>query len=318
MRLDEIKKGFWGYRMDGVYQYVAAMEEEFSGKLLEKDNQMKETVARVREEATRAAEQMKRDAEELAEKAERMRQEAEYLSAEAKRVTEEAEERARRDMEDQLAQVRQEAEERLAQAKRDTEEQAARARREAEEQVAQVRREAEEQAAQVRQEAEAQLAQAKRDAGVQAAQGDPAELEQAQRRLNKLSAALRTAEKENESLLRQPQTYDFSTAAFEAQRYAQQLRTETMELEQKVRSGLQAEVDRKRQELSEFSGKVGRLKRELSAMLLEMHDQLSGLEQDCERAGEEVPSTKVVPFPPAGVSQKPTYIKKAEQRDRPS
>ena len=37
MQISELKKGFWGYRKEDVYQYISTLNEEFSKKLLEKD-----------------------------------------------------------------------------------------------------------------------------------------------------------------------------------------------------------------------------------------------------------------------------------------
>ena len=39
MRLEELKKGFWGYRKDAVFQYITEQEESFSQKLMEKEAQ---------------------------------------------------------------------------------------------------------------------------------------------------------------------------------------------------------------------------------------------------------------------------------------
>ena len=36
MKLDQLKKGFWGYQKASVYEYITMMEEEFSEKLAEK------------------------------------------------------------------------------------------------------------------------------------------------------------------------------------------------------------------------------------------------------------------------------------------
>ena len=40
MRLDELKKGLWGYKKEGVYRYIMNLEEESSQKLAEKDEKM--------------------------------------------------------------------------------------------------------------------------------------------------------------------------------------------------------------------------------------------------------------------------------------
>ena len=37
MQLNELKKGFWGYKKESVYRYVVAIEESTSEKLAEKD-----------------------------------------------------------------------------------------------------------------------------------------------------------------------------------------------------------------------------------------------------------------------------------------
>lgn len=45
MRLDELKKGFWGYKKESVYQYIAMLEEEASKKLeQQRDQAQKEAV----------------------------------------------------------------------------------------------------------------------------------------------------------------------------------------------------------------------------------------------------------------------------------
>ena len=42
MRLEELKKGLWGYRKDAVFQYIAQQEEQFTQKMTEKDAQMEQ------------------------------------------------------------------------------------------------------------------------------------------------------------------------------------------------------------------------------------------------------------------------------------
>ena len=37
MRMEELKRGFWGYQKKGVYRCITSMEEEFSARLMEKD-----------------------------------------------------------------------------------------------------------------------------------------------------------------------------------------------------------------------------------------------------------------------------------------
>lgn len=53
MRLEELKKGFWGYQKDAVFQYITQQEEIFTQKLAEKDAQLEraeqQTQDRIRE-----------------------------------------------------------------------------------------------------------------------------------------------------------------------------------------------------------------------------------------------------------------------------
>ena len=49
MRLDELKKGFWGYQKESVYRYIASLEEETSKKLEEKDVQLKKVEGEIRQ-----------------------------------------------------------------------------------------------------------------------------------------------------------------------------------------------------------------------------------------------------------------------------
>ena len=44
MRLEELKKGFWGYRKDAVFQYIAQQEEQFTQKMADKDAQTEQRV----------------------------------------------------------------------------------------------------------------------------------------------------------------------------------------------------------------------------------------------------------------------------------
>ena len=42
MKLDELKKGLWGYQKASVYAYISMTEEQFSAKLAETESQYKE------------------------------------------------------------------------------------------------------------------------------------------------------------------------------------------------------------------------------------------------------------------------------------
>lgn len=43
MRLEELKKGFWGYQKDAVFQYITQQEEAFTQKMTEKDALLERT-----------------------------------------------------------------------------------------------------------------------------------------------------------------------------------------------------------------------------------------------------------------------------------
>ena len=42
MRIEELKKGLWGYKKESIFQYIAEQEETFSKKLLEKNTQLEQ------------------------------------------------------------------------------------------------------------------------------------------------------------------------------------------------------------------------------------------------------------------------------------
>ena len=41
MEIDKLKRGLFGYKKESVYQYIASVEDDFSSKLLEKDDKIK-------------------------------------------------------------------------------------------------------------------------------------------------------------------------------------------------------------------------------------------------------------------------------------
>lgn len=49
MKISDLKKGLWGYQRESVYQYIAALNEEFSQKLLEKEEEHKSVIQELRE-----------------------------------------------------------------------------------------------------------------------------------------------------------------------------------------------------------------------------------------------------------------------------
>ena len=56
MRLEELKKGFWGYRKEPVFQYLTQIEDACARKLREREEQM-EALRRQSQERIQALEQ---------------------------------------------------------------------------------------------------------------------------------------------------------------------------------------------------------------------------------------------------------------------
>ena len=49
MKTDELKTGFWGYKKFSVYQYINALEEQFSAQLQEKDRESRAALEQERQ-----------------------------------------------------------------------------------------------------------------------------------------------------------------------------------------------------------------------------------------------------------------------------
>ncbi len=60
MKLKELKTCFWGYQKAGVFQYITDLEEQFSARLLEKDQQIQELTRGYQEQIAALEEQVKR------------------------------------------------------------------------------------------------------------------------------------------------------------------------------------------------------------------------------------------------------------------
>ena len=76
MRLEELKKGFWGYQKDAVFQYIVQQEGIFTQKLAEKDAQL-ERIDRQAQDHIRELEQENR---ELKEELSRLREQQDQIS----------------------------------------------------------------------------------------------------------------------------------------------------------------------------------------------------------------------------------------------
>ena len=90
MRLEELKKGFWGYQKDAVFQYITQQEEAFTQKMTEKDAQLERTdrqaleqdlaeLARYKEKAADLRKAVQAAMEGLEQQAEKMERETEEL-----------------------------------------------------------------------------------------------------------------------------------------------------------------------------------------------------------------------------------------------
>lgn len=49
MRMDELKRGFWGYKKDSVYRYIVSMEEKASKQLAEKEEKLGQLEAEMKQ-----------------------------------------------------------------------------------------------------------------------------------------------------------------------------------------------------------------------------------------------------------------------------
>ena len=115
MRLEELKKGLWGYRKDAVFQYITQQEEQFTQKMAEKDAQMEQTSQRdrsriqelerenraLKEELTRLRGQQDQISQAILD----ARSSADALMAESRAREEEARETVRRALEQDLGEL---------------------------------------------------------------------------------------------------------------------------------------------------------------------------------------------------------------------
>ena len=51
MKAEELKTGLWGFKKFSVYQYITSLEESFSSKLLEKDEENRAALVREQQRA---------------------------------------------------------------------------------------------------------------------------------------------------------------------------------------------------------------------------------------------------------------------------
>ena len=115
MRLEELKKGFWGYQKDAVFQYIIQQEEIFTQKLAEKDAQL-ERIDRQAQDHIRELEQenraLKEELSRLREQQDQISQaildaraSAEALKAETRAQEESAQEKIRQALGQDLAEL---------------------------------------------------------------------------------------------------------------------------------------------------------------------------------------------------------------------
>lgn len=115
MRLEELKKGFWGYKREDVFRCITEQEEAFSQKLLEKDVQAEQAEQRARERIQELEQQVCSLQEELARLRDQQdyiaraildaRASAEALKAETRAQEEAARETVRRTLEEELVEL---------------------------------------------------------------------------------------------------------------------------------------------------------------------------------------------------------------------
>lgn len=113
MRLEELRKGLWGYKKDAVFQYISQQEEQFTQKMAERDAQL-ERMSRqdrsriqeleqenraLKEELTRLRAQQGQISQAILD----ARSSAEILKAESRAQEEKARETVRQALEQDLA-----------------------------------------------------------------------------------------------------------------------------------------------------------------------------------------------------------------------
>lgn len=59
MKAEELKTGFWGYKKFSVYQYITALEESFSTRLLEKDEENRALLEQERQRVLQLEEELR-------------------------------------------------------------------------------------------------------------------------------------------------------------------------------------------------------------------------------------------------------------------
>lgn len=268
MRLEDLKKGLWGYKKDSVYQYVANMEEELSAKLLEKDKQLTKTIEDVRQEAAKAVAQTKEDMEGV-------RREAALAAEQVKKDADDLVERTKLESAQEVEQAQLRSEE-VQKAAKQTQAELERALRRISE----------------------------LEVSLQASEAENRVLRQESQ---KISAAILDAQRYAQQMRDETEAQEQRTRAdlqAQADRQSQELRMQADRQSQE----LQAQVDRQRQELQEYAGKIMQLKRSLNALLLEIGSRADAMESECSDLEDHTPVVKLVAFPPAAGAPFPPKI----------
>ena len=112
MRLESLKKGFWGYKRDAVFQYITEQEELFSQKMAEKDAQLdragQQAQARIQEleqENRGLREELTRQQDQISQAILDARSSAEALKAESRAREEAARETVRQALDRELLEL---------------------------------------------------------------------------------------------------------------------------------------------------------------------------------------------------------------------
>ena len=70
MKFDQMKKGFFGYQKASVYEYITKIEEEFSSKFMEKEEQYQQNEEQYRNRIAKLEEELREVREQLEQKRE--------------------------------------------------------------------------------------------------------------------------------------------------------------------------------------------------------------------------------------------------------
>ena len=136
------------------------------------------------------------------------------------------------------------------------------------------------------------IAQLEAEAQVQKDEALRHQEEEYNKRIAELEDALRAAREENEAL--RAEQASIADTLIQAQKYAQQIRDEVDEFEQAAHERVQASVDRRLQELEEYSAAADVLKDQLHALLKDTLGKTEDIQRELNILHDKGPNSNLV------------------------